>query len=182
MRKPARSASSLFCPSTGGVFIKQVVRNLLDILECLRVDHKEVRLVSQLPVLPQHGRRVHQTGSKGTYLTCCRVLGLAVRKPASSASSLFSPSKGGVFIKQVVKEPTWHAVESWGWQWGSPPRQPAPCSAPAPAACSSVGSRATCHTAAPPEKKWKNVPYIYIYIFFWARLCCIGINGVTNFI
>jgi hypothetical protein len=51
VRKPASSASSLFCPSTGGVFIKQVVRNLLDMLECLGVDYEGVRLVSQLSVL-----------------------------------------------------------------------------------------------------------------------------------
>jgi hypothetical protein len=64
VRKPACSASSLFCPSTGGVFIKQVVKNLLDMLYSLGVDGEEARLVSQLPVLPQHGLCVHQTGSE----------------------------------------------------------------------------------------------------------------------
>jgi hypothetical protein len=72
----------------------------------LGVDREEARLVSQLPVLPQHRRCVYQTGSKGTYLTCCGVLGLTVRKPAWSASSLLSPSMDGVFIEEVVKEPT----------------------------------------------------------------------------
>jgi hypothetical protein len=75
-------------------------------LESLGVNGEEARLVSQLPVLSQHSRRVHQTGCKGTYLTCCGVLGLTVRKPAWSASSLFCPSTGSVFIKQVIKEPT----------------------------------------------------------------------------
>ncbi len=58
------SASSLFCPSTGGMFIKQVVKNLLDMLQSLGIDGEEARLVSQLPVLTQHWRYVHQTGGK----------------------------------------------------------------------------------------------------------------------
>jgi hypothetical protein len=39
--------------------IKQVV---LDMLESLGVDGEEARLVSQLPIFPQHGRRVHRRG------------------------------------------------------------------------------------------------------------------------